>query len=687
MLDLFIFETQQLTEQLEQSILQSEKAGEFTKEEVNEIFRVMHTIKGSSAMMLFNNISGLAHSVEDMFYIIREGKCKDIDFSEISDLVLSTIYFVKTETEKIANGKAADGECGNLLKKIKRHVSKLKGKSGDKPESGSAANNEKQEAGQLKFYISPVSGTTTLSKGDYTYEAVIYFEDGCEMENVRAFSLIHNLKEKVEIISYNPPDILENENSIDTIRNLGFRLYFKTDIGFNDAKELFSSTAFLSFLELSLAEDGILEEKKEITRETKKSISLDDEEEKKINVQETKVEVDSIQKASKQNFISVNLVKLDKLMDLVGELVISEAMVTRNPELVGLHLEGFSKASRQLSKLTSELQDIVMSIRMVPLTATFQKMNRIIRDMSKKLEKEVQLEIIGEDTEVDKNTIENISDPLMHLIRNSLDHGLESSKERVSKGKPKTGKVVLEAKNSGGDVWITVKDDGKGLSKEKILAKAREHGLVKKPESELTDREIYSFIMLPGFSTKEKVTEFSGRGVGLDVVVKNVEKIGGSVLIDSTPGVGTTFSIKIPLTLAIIDGMVISVGKASYVVPTVSIQESFRPKEKDIITDPDGNEMILIRGVCYPILRLHELFNVNTQITNMTEGIMMMVQNEERGICLFADALIGEQQVVVKTLPKYIKKVNGIAGCTLLGDGSISLIIDTGSLVIAGKGR
>jgi len=371
-------------------------------------------------------------------------------------------------------------------------------------------------------------------------------------------------------------------------------------------------------------------------------------------------------------------------MDLVGEMVIAEAMVIQNPDLDGMELPGFQKAAQRLDKITKEIQDMVMSIRMVSLTATFQKMNRIVRDMCKKLDKEAKLVIIGEETEVDKNVIEHISDPLMHLVRNALDHGIESVQEREKAGKPRYGTIILEAKSAGSDVLITVRDDGKGLDRNKILEKAREKGLIIKSESEMTDREIYNLILLPGFSTKDNVTEYSGRGVGMDVVTRNIETIGGSVIVDSAAGSGTSITMKIPLTLAIVDGMNIKVGKSLFTLPTISIKESFRPKAGDTFTDPEGNEMIMVRGNCYPILRLHQYYNIVTNVTDFTEGIIIMVEHDEKTLCIFADELVGQQQIVVKSLPRYIrdfKKTKGLAGCTLLGDGNISLILDIGGLI------
>ena len=325
-----------------------------------------------------------------------------------------------------------------------------------------------------------------------------------------------------------------------------------------------------------------------------------------------------------------------------------------------------------------------MSIRMVSLSASFHRMQRIVRDMCHRLNKKVRLSIVGEETEVDKNIIDQISDPLMHLVRNAIDHGIGSPKERIAAGKDEVGTITLEAKHAGNDVLIIVKDDGKGLSKAEILKRAREKGLIDKEGVELNDKEVYQLIFAPGFSTKTDVSEFSGRGVGMDVVSKNIEKVGGSVLIDSERGKGTSITFKIPLTLSIIDGMNVRVGKGYYTIPTISIRESFRPKKDDVITDPNGNEMILVRGHSYPILRLHRRFGIKDGIEEFAEGILVMIEEGDMAICLFVDELVGQQQVVVKALPSYVKvakKGSGLAGCTLLGDGSISLILDVGGLM------
>ncbi len=286
--------------------------------------------------------------------------------------------------------------------------------------------------------------------------------------------------------------------------------------------------------------------------------------------------------------------------------------------------------------------------------------------------------MIGEHTEVDKNISENISDPLMHMVRNAVDHGIETNEERKESGKKEKGKVTLSARTEAGKVWISVTDNGRGLERHKILAKARKQGLLDddKPDSAYTDKEVFQFITLPGFSTNEQVTEYSGRGVGMDVVVQNIQAIGGSLEIDSTAGLGSTMSLKIPLTLAIIDGIVLETGTSSFVVETGVIKEFVNVKEDMMIHEPNGEEYIMIRGECYPVLRLGEWYGLKEYRKSVEEGTMLIFEVEGKTICLFVDRLVGKQEIVVKPIPPYVKKVKGISGCTQLGDGSIALILD-----------
>ncbi|MCM1330234.1 MAG: chemotaxis protein CheA, partial [Ruminococcus sp.] len=389
---------------------------------------------------------------------------------------------------------------------------------------------------------------------------------------------------------------------------------------------------------------------------------------------------------AKQSLISVNLNKLDTLLDLVGEIVITEAMVTSNPDLKGLKLDNFQKSARQLRKLNEELQDAVMSIRMVPLSGAFNKMTRIVRDMKVKLNKDVDLVFEGEETEVDKSIIDQLNDPLMHMVRNSMDHGIEDNVEdRIAAGKSPKGKITLSAYNTSGEVIIVVADDGAGINPEKVLAKAEKNGILSRPASDYSEKEILNMIMLPGFSTNEQVTEYSGRGVGMDVVKKNIEKIGGSVYVDSKFGEGTNFVIKIPLSLSIVDGMEIAVGDSAFAIPINVISSSFKVSPEQLVKDTNGNEMIMVRGECYPLIRLYELYGLKPNIQDIYEGIVILVETDGKQACLFADELLGEQQVVVKPFPKLLSGYNikqyGMSGCSILGDGSITIILDVDNII------
>lgn len=679
MLEMFIFETTQNLEQLEQIMIDSEKSGTFSGEEINTIFRIMHTIKGSAAMMLVNEVSVLAHSIEDIFFYLREKKPQLVDCSALTDIVLAAADFIQTEIAKLQDGASADGDAQALTQQTRSFLAVMKEANGDgdKPEAPALPKPQKQQ-----YYIGAEKGREDEAANLHFYRAAVFYLDDCEMENIRAYTLLNLIKDCVEEMHTLPENVLEDEDSVERIRAQGFLMWFTSQKPREEIQQLLDQTIFLRELQLEefSAAGKCADWPRQPERPRVKEIVLEDAPPIKPVLAPKKPESAA---AAHPSMISVNVGKLDVLMDLVGELVIAEAMVTQHPELRGLELDGFYKAARQLKKISSELQDSVMSIRMVPLTATFQKMNRIVRDMSKKLSKQVELVLVGEETEVDKNVIEHISDPLMHLIRNSIDHGVEAPEERAAAGKPPVGKITLEAKNAGNEVLINIIDDGRGLDREKILQRAREHDLVYKSEAELTDREIYAFIFSPGFSTKEKVTEFSGRGVGMDVVMKNINAVGGTVLVGSTPGEGSVITLKIPLTLAIIAGMTVKVGAASYTIPIASIRESFRPEEKNLVIDPEGGEMIMVRGQCYPIARLHSLYRIKNAVETLVEGIIIMAETEGRTIGIFADELVGQQQIVVKPVPLYIKSIadiTGVSGCTLLGDGSISLILDTAGL-------
>ena len=676
MLDVFIFETQQLLESLEEVLLQSEKDKNLTDEHIDEIFRIMHTIKGSSAMMSFDNLAKLAHALEDMFDNIRAGKTrKSPDVVEnVTDLVLDSGDIFKNEIGKLSSGAEADGDFTELSDKIHTYTQEILADAAASTAASSGSAPAAAAAAPDSFAASSAGGNPNIP----VYKIKVTFEAGCQMENLRAFTVVNALIDHCQNILHVPEDI-DDKDSSDIIINNGFVMYVQSTENPDTLQKIVDSTMYVSSVSLiDMAPDS---EELPASMRVKPASS-----EAGAGGAADSIKSVAATTEIKQNFISVNVNKLDKLMNLMGEIVTTESMVTKNPEVANLHIDSFERSSQELRKLINELQDIVTSMRMLPVSNSFHKMLRIARDVSKAVGKEVELTLIGEETEVDKNIIDTLSDPLMHLIRNAVDHGIETPDVRLKAGKPAVGKLVLEARSAGGDVVILITDDGQGLDRNTILRKANERGLTTKPDSEYTDKEVYHMIFLPGFSTNEEVTEFSGRGVGMDVVRRNIDKVGGVISLESTPGEGMTVQIRIPLTLAIIDGMKLRVGKLVFIVPMLSIQESFKPNDGDVFLDPDGSEMIMIRGECYPVLRLYRIFNIEPDYESLDDGILIMITTDTSTFCLFVDELIGEQQAVIKPLPEYIQKHNiglhGLGGCAVLGDGSISLIIDINSLIV-----
>jgi two-component system chemotaxis sensor kinase CheA len=378
--------------------------------------------------------------------------------------------------------------------------------------------------------------------------------------------------------------------------------------------------------------------------------------------------------------MKVDTRKIDSLVELVGELVIAQTQVSQHPDLVNLRSQQLSRNLQQLSQIALELQKIAMSLRMVAIKATFQKMNRLVRDLTASIQKQVELVISGEETEMDRTIVEELGDPLMHMIRNSVDHGVEMPNDRIAKGKPAKGTVRLSAYHQGGNMVIEIADDGAGLNKQRILAKAIERGIVA-PDAELEDRQIFDLIFAPGFSTAEKITDISGRGVGMDVVKQNIAKLRGKIEIDSTPGEGTTFRIFLPLTLAIIDGLIARVGDQRYIFPTLSVCESFRPTTEMISTIYGKGEVVKVRGKLRPMLRLHEYFDIVPRTTDPTRALIIVVESANQQRCILVDELIGKQEVVIKSLDERFKQNKALAGAAILGDGKVGLILDPRTLV------
>jgi two-component system, chemotaxis family, sensor kinase CheA len=379
--------------------------------------------------------------------------------------------------------------------------------------------------------------------------------------------------------------------------------------------------------------------------------------------------------------IRVDTSKLDKLFELVGELITAESMLINSAGAIATEQDEFMKSFANLNKISREIQETSMMIRMIPLDGLFQKMTRLVRDLSRKTDKPVNFIVSGQDTEMDKNVIEQISDPLVHILRNAIDHGLESREERARRGKAETGTVRMNARYEGSDIWISVRDDGAGIDREAILAKAAEKGILRGDPATMGDKEVFSYIFEPGFSTAKVVSDVSGRGVGLDVVKKNLETIRGTIDIKTVPGEGTEFILAIPLTMAIIDGITVRAGKNRYSIPLSDIIEFFKVGECQIAHGGKNGETINIRSEFLPLIRIHEVFGIKDAVTDVRDGILIVVQNNGKKACLLIDEVIGNQQIVVKSLSGYLGKVGGISGCSILGDGSVSFIIDTGKLI------
>ncbi|MFA6922200.1 MAG: chemotaxis protein CheW [Gallionella sp.] len=389
--------------------------------------------------------------------------------------------------------------------------------------------------------------------------------------------------------------------------------------------------------------------------------------------------------AAAETSIRVSVEKVDQMINLVGELVITQSMLAETAShLDPVMHERLINGLAQLERNTRELQESVMSVRMMPINFVFSRFPRLVRDLAGKLDKKVQLKLVGEGTELDKGLIEKISDPLTHLVRNSLDHGVELPEERIAKGKDPQGTITLRAAHQGGNIIIEVSDDGAGLNRERILAKAREKGL---PVSDnMSDADVWSLIFAPGFSTAAVVTDVSGRGVGMDVVKKNIEGIGGRVEISSRHGQGSTITIRLPLTLAILDGLSIAVGDQIYIVPLSFISESLQPAACDIRGVSGQGQVVHVRGEYLPLIALHEVFNIKPRVTDPAQGILVLLEAEGKKVALFVDDLVGQHQVVIKSLETNYRKVVGVSGATIMGDGRVAMIMDVSALVKLAQG-
>lgn len=699
MLEAYLFEMHSLLEQLDDLVLAAEEAHTFSQDDVNEIFRIMHTIKGSSAMMEFNSLMTIAHRIEDLFFVIREKTMDAISEElkpEMFDLIFQSIDFFREEIEKVETNQPLSTSIDTFLDKINSFSAKISGEGGDE---------EAEEEAAPVAGTAPTAEEAAFASEEFPYGLHIYFDEGVGMENLRAMMLVNSVKDYCEEsqFDYYPPDVQMNPETANFIIDNGFYIRFQTAGDREEAIPAVKDNGAVRNWQVFDAPQAAapapavkeapkaapVEEAPPAAVMPEPALVEEPQAAAPVAAQQSAAPAAAQQSAAKQahvkeSLISVSLSKLDSLMAVISEIVITEAQVTASPDLKGLKLDNFTKAARQLRSLTDNLQDVGLSLRMVPVSATFQKMKRIVRDMSKKLKKETNLVLVGEDTEVDKTVVDSISDPIMHIVRNSMDHGIESDRaDRIAAGKDPVGKIILSARQTGGEVIIEVNDDGQGVDDDAVLNKAIRQGLAQ-PGVEYSHKDILNFLLMPGFSTNTEVTEYSGRGVGMDVVKSNVESVGGTVTITSERGKGMTTTLRIPLNMSIMDGMEVSVGDSIFTVPISDIQQIFKVSDINIIQDATHGEMVKIVDNFYSIVRAKEFYQLNGGTDNLDEGVLLWVESGDNSFCLFVDELIGEQQVVVKPLPDYVNnygiKDYGVSGCTILGDGSISIILDVATI-------
>ncbi len=698
----FVVESREMIGDVEPVLVEleteSESSGEIDMAQIDAIFRAFHSMKGSGGFLDLNNLVAVTHQAESLLDLFRKGQatlaprhitvlCKAMDFIlELLDQIEREFNDLGHEDEAEALVDALRVAMESPACPAESSTASTTDGSLDQPGEGSDPERVvSEEISAITDELIESFVADALEQLEAAEAALLQMESEASDDELVAvaFRAIHTLKGNCGFFGYAEMETLAHsmETRLDVCRQSGERPASDAiaDLLVN-VDQLRRSTNELVSAEESPVPDPAPNPAKNTAEASKQEgpkvtspagVEAEPASARKGN--------DAKRKPSAGN-IRVDLDKLDTLMDLVGELILAETMVTHNPDLEGYHFESFKKASLQLNRITRSIQDVAMSVRMIPISGTFRKMLRLVRDLARKQDKQVDLELVGEETEIDKTVVEAIADPLVHLIRNSVDHGIESSEERVAAGKSATGCIRLEAKHQGGEIWITIQDDGKGLNRDLILEKAQAKGLVDSARGDLSDSEIYRFIFAAGFSTAAQVTDVSGRGVGMDVVRRNIDKLGGRVDIDSQSGLGSTITIRLPLTLAIVEGMLVRVGQSIYTIPLLSIRESVTANAEEVTRLSGGQEMVSIRGNLIPILRIHELHAVAVAETDLAKGILVVVEEHGHVFAVFVDELIGQRQTVIKALPKYLGGVPGVSGCSILSNGDISLILDVKAL-------
>lgn len=704
-ISIFLSEANEIVEGLENDLvlLEDNKSDE---DLLNKIFRSAHTLKSSAGTVGFTTMSELNHVAENLLEKVRSGKL-DVTPTMIT-VLLEFLDTVKIMLQNIIDGKGeADGV--NNIESLKAKIKAIADgneidASVQAPTTSSAAPTVKKEtptSTQVQSIEEPEKKEESSSGSNVfhismSFKATI-FDNGIDplmfLNDLRDIGTISNLK----IDSSNVPTIsaledpytcytqfsldISTNSTLEQVQNIFLFVIDDNDINISDAKvSVHKEDKIETQTETKVAEETKEEKTIEETKsqeETKEEIKT---EQAKPQTSAAKSQASSSVKVQAPSTVRVDTRKLDSLMNLIGELVIAQSRIMQLTQSLDID-NGLKEAVSSMDRTSRQIQEEVMNIRMMPVGPIFNQFHRYVRDLNLELNKEVKLVLKGETTEIDKNMLEQLSDPLKHIIRNSMDHGIEKTKEeRIARGKPEFGTITMSAAHQEGHVVIEVSDDGNGLNKERIYNKAIEKGLLSK-DGKYSDAEIYRTIFSPGLSTAEKITDISGRGVGMDVVRANVEKMKGKIEIKSEEGKGSTFIIKLPLTLAIIEGITFALGEQIYIMPLISIIEQMKVKNEQIKPFEGRGEMIKIRDEYLPLIRLHKVFEIDTHIEDIDNGIVVVVEAGYRRCAIFVDELLDQQQVVIKSLDSAFSKHSGISGGTILGDGRIALIIDIQGLV------
>lgn len=702
-ISIFLSEANEIVEGLENDLvlLEDNKSDE---DLLNKIFRSAHTLKSSAGTVGFTTMSELNHVAENLLEKVRSGKL-DVTPTMIT-VLLEFLDTVKIMLQNIIDGKGeADGV--NNIESLKAKIKAIAdGNEIDASVQATASaaptvKKETQTSTQAQAIEEPEKKEESSSGSNVfhismSFKATI-FDNGIDplmfLNDLRDIGTISNLK----IDSSNVPPIsaledpytcytqfsldISTNSTLEQVQNIFLFVIDDNDINISDAKvSVQKEDKIESQTETQVAEETKEEKTIEETKsqeETKEEIKT---EQAKPQTSAAKSQASSSVKVQAPSTVRVDTRKLDSLMNLIGELVIAQSRIMQLTQSLDID-NGLKEAVSSMDRTSRQIQEEVMNIRMMPVGPIFNQFHRYVRDLNLELNKEVKLVLKGETTEIDKNMLEQLSDPLKHIIRNSMDHGIERTKEeRIARGKPEFGTITMSAAHQEGHVVIEVSDDGNGLNKERIYNKAIEKGLLSK-DGKYSDAEIYRTIFSPGLSTAEKITDISGRGVGMDVVRANVEKMKGKIEIKSEEGKGSTFIIKLPLTLAIIEGITFALGEQIYIMPLISIIEQMKVKNEQIKPFEGRGEMIKIRDEYLPLIRLHKVFEIDTHIEDIDNGIVVVVEAGYRRCAIFVDELLDQQQVVIKSLDSAFSKHSGISGGTILGDGRIALIIDIQGLV------